>query len=111
MRLTTSLGVSVLKRSLACIFPALRRIQIRNVLNAADVPEAVFVMIVFHEILHLEIPPVRNQRGKWNIHPEEFWEAERQRSPNYSASWEWLQTNIPLRRRPRLQCTDVGAMS
>lgn len=58
-------------------------------------------------MLHLEIPPVRTRSGKWNMHPPEFWEAERQRSPNYDASWEWLQMNVQLRSRPRLQCTDV----
>jgi hypothetical protein len=97
----------VIQRTLACISHPSRRIQIHNVLNAADVPEDIFVMIVFHEMLHLEIPPVRTRRGKWNMHPQEFWEAERQRSPNYDSSWEWLQMNVQLRRRPRLQCTDV----
>lgn len=97
----------VIQRMLACISPASRRIQIHNVLNATDVPEDVFVTIVFHEMLHLEIPPGRTRSAKLNIHPEEFWEAERQRSPNYEASWEWLHMNLPLRRRPRLECTDV----
>jgi len=97
----------VLQRMLACISARSRYIQIHNVLNAADVPEHVFVTIVFHEILHLEIPPVRSPRGWWNMHPPEFWKAEHERSPNYQASWDWLQMNIPLHRRPRLQCTDV----
>ena len=96
-----------IQRMLACISPASRRIQIHNVLNATDVPEDVFVTIVFHEMLHLEIPPGRTPNGKLNIHPPEFWEAERLRSPNYDASWEWLRMNVPLRSRPRLQCTDV----
>jgi hypothetical protein len=97
----------VVQRTLACISTASRRIEIHNVLNATDVPDHVFVMIVFHEMLHLEIPSVRTRSGKWNMHPREFWEAERQRSPNYDQSWDWLQMNVPLRRRPRLQCTDV----
>lgn len=97
----------VIQRTLAFISPPSRHIQIHNVLNAADVPEHVFVTIVFHEMLHLEIPAIPTQNGKWNAHPPEFWEAEHQRSPNYAASWEWLRTNLPLRRRPRLQCTDV----
>jgi hypothetical protein len=97
----------VKQRTLAWISPASRRIQIHNVLNATDVPEDVFVTMVFHEMLHLEIPPGRTRSGKLDSHPEEFWEAERQRSPKYDASWEWLYMNLPLRRRPRLQCTDV----
>jgi hypothetical protein len=97
----------VIQRTLACIVPASRRIQIHNVLNATDVPEEVFVTIIFHEMLHLEIPPVRTRSGKWNMHPAAFWEAERQRSPHYEASWQWLQTNVRMRQRPRLQCTDV----
>ena len=94
----------VIQRTLACICPESRRIQIYNVLNATDLPEGVFVAIVFHEMLHLEIPPVRTRGGKWNMHPREFWEAEHQRSPNYDS---WLQINVPLQSRPRLQCTDV----
>ncbi len=97
----------VFQRALACISSASRNIRIHNVLNAPDVPEAVFVTIVFHEMLHLEIPPGRTRSGKENIHPPEFGEAEQQRSPNYDASWDWLYTNLPLRRRPRLQCTDI----
>jgi hypothetical protein len=97
----------VIQRRLAFICFASRRIQIHNVLNAPDVPDYVFDMIVFHEMLHLEIPSVRNRSGEWNTHPPEFWEAERQRSPKYDTSWEWLRTNVPLRSRPRLQCTDV----
>jgi hypothetical protein len=58
-------------------------------------------------MLHLEIPPVQTRSGKWNMHPAAFWEAERQRSPNYEASWQWLQMNVRLRHRPRLHCTDV----
>ena len=30
-------------------------------------------------MLLLEIPSVRTRSGKWNMHPQEFWEAERQR--------------------------------
>ncbi len=41
------------------------------------------------------------------MHPPEFWETERRLSPGYEESWDWLHTNLPLRRRPRLQCTDV----
>ena len=65
------------------------------------------MMIVFHEMLHLEIPSVRTRSGKWNMHPREFWEAERQRSPNYDRRGTGCRMNVPLRRRPRLQCTDV----
>jgi hypothetical protein len=97
----------VLQRMLACISRTSRSIRIHNVLNGTDVPEDVFVTIIFHEMLHLEISPATTRSGKSNPHPPAFWEAERQRSPNYDASWEWIQMNLPLRRRPRLQCTDV----
>jgi hypothetical protein len=97
----------VLQRMLACISRTSRSIRIHNVLNGTDVPEDVFVTIIFHEMLHLEIPPATTRSGKSNPHPPAFWEAEHQRSPNYDASWEWLQMNLPLRHRLRLQCTDV----
>ncbi len=97
----------VIQKTLACIFPASRRIQIHNVLNATDVPDDVFVTIIFHEMLHLEIQPIRRENGKWNMHPPEFSKAEQERSPYLDASWDWLHMNLPLRHRPRLQCTDV----
>ena len=97
----------VLQRTLAWISSTSRRIRIHNVLNATDVPDDVFVTIVFHEMLHLEIPPIETPGGTWDTHPPAFREAEHQRSPNYDASWEWLNMHLPLRPRPRLQCTDV----
>jgi hypothetical protein len=96
-----------IQRMLACITTASPRIRIHNVLNATDVPEHVFITIVFHEMLHLEIRPVPIGSGRLDMHPPQFWEAERRRSPNYQQSWDWLYGNLPLRRRPRLQCTDV----
>jgi len=97
----------VIQNTLANITYESRHIRIHNVLNAVDVPEDVFVMILLHEMLHLEVRPVQTREGKWNDHPPEFWEAERKRAPNNEASWQWLYTYLPLRRRPRLQCTDV----
>lgn len=97
----------VIQRTLANVMPAARHVQIHNVLNATDVPEDVFVTIIIHEMLHLEIPAVKDEKGKWNSHPDEFWEAERNRSPNREALWDWLHKNLYLERRPRLQCTDV----
>jgi hypothetical protein len=97
----------VVQRTLACITPASRLIQIHNVLNATDVPEHVFVTILIHEMLHLQIPPTRTENGRSNMHPPEFWDAESRLSPAYEESWNWLYTNLPLRRRPRLQCTEV----
>jgi hypothetical protein len=98
----------VIQRVLACITPASRLIQIHNVLNAADVPEHVFMTIITHEMLHLQIQPTTTNH-RLNTHPPEFWEAEHRLSPTGETSWEWLYTNLPLRRRPRLQCTDVVA--
>jgi hypothetical protein len=97
----------VIQKTLANITSESRHIQIHNVLNAGDVPEFVFVTIIFHEMLHLEIPPKELRKGVWKSHHDEFWEAEKKRSPDYEASWQWLYGNLPLRRRPRLECTDV----
>ena len=97
------------------MFPESRRIRIYNVLNATDLPEDVFVVIVFHEMLHLEIPPVWTRGSKWNMHPREFWEAEHQRSPNYDSV---LQMNVPTAEsaaapihwcRPGCHAADAGA--
>lgn len=97
----------VVQRTLANITPESRLIRIHNVLNGPDVPDDVFDTLIFHEMLHLEIPPIRRRSGSWDTHPPAFREAERLRSPKYDDSWTWLHANVPLRRRPRLQCTDV----
>ena len=96
-----------IQTTLASITPATRLIRIHNVLNAPEVPDWVFEMIVFHEMLHLRIPPVRRRSGSWDAHPPAFCEAERAHSPNLDTGWAWLSAHVPLRRRPRLQRTDV----
>jgi hypothetical protein len=93
--------------TLASITPATRLIRIHHVLNAPEVPDEVFETILFHEMLHLRIPPARRRSGSWDAHPPAFHEAERAHSPNLHTSWDWLYANVPLRRRPRLQRTDV----
>ncbi len=90
-----------IQRTLACITGAAPRIRIHNVLNALDVPEHVFVTIIFHEMLHLEIPAVRTRSGELNSHPPEFFAAEHKRSPHYDASWEWLYDSLPIERHSR----------
>jgi hypothetical protein len=62
---------------------------------ATDVPEHVFITIVFHEMHHLEIRPVPLASGRMDMHPPQFREAGRRRSPNYQQSWEWLYSNLP----------------
>ncbi|HXR34949.1 MAG TPA: hypothetical protein VN754_03335, partial [Candidatus Binataceae bacterium] len=61
-----------IQRTLARITDAAPHIRIHNVLNALDVPEHIFVTIIFHEMLHREIPAVRTQSGELNSHPPEF---------------------------------------
>lgn len=97
----------VIQPTLANITRATRLIRIHNVLNAPDVPEGVFEMIVFHEMLHLRIPPVQRPSGSWDAHPPAFCEAERAQSPNLDTAWAWLDEHVPLHHRPRLQRTDV----
>ena len=96
----------VVQRVLTSIAPASRLVLIHNVLNAADVPEHVFVTIFVYEMLHLEFPPA-NANQPSNMRPPEFSKAERRLCVSYEDSWEWLYSNLPLRRRPRLQCIDV----
>lgn len=93
--------------TLASITRSTRLIRIHNILNAPDVPDEVFEMIIFHEMLHLEFPPARRLSGSWDAHPPAFRKAERARCPSFDISWGWLHANLPLHRRTRLQCTDV----
>lgn len=93
-------------RTLASIVLRTRLIQLHNVLNASDVPDYVFAMIIFHEMLHIEIPELQTQ-GKKDAHPPAFRKAERERSPHLDEAWKWIVSSLPIRRRKRLQCTDV----
>ena len=85
------------------------QIVIHIVLNHTNTPPEVFRFIIKHELLHLVIP-AREIKGKIKQHPPEFWRREEEISPESELVWNWLWENIwvCLKRRPRLERTDVN---
>jgi hypothetical protein len=64
-------------------------ICLHAILNSPDVPEHVFRHILTHELIHLVVPP-REIDGKVTSHPPEFWQLERDLSPDRCGTWAWL---------------------
>ncbi|MBI2945312.1 MAG: hypothetical protein HYY25_14050 [Candidatus Wallbacteria bacterium] len=97
----------VRQRQLACISPLHRHIWLHEALNSPDVPETVFETILFHELLHLEIPPGPDSSGRMKMHPDSFRVEEGRRCPSLSDSWRWLGANLHLKHDEKQECTQV----
>ena len=82
--------------SLACIWRKSKNkgatIFLHQLLNRAETPTWIFQHIFVHELLHLIAPP-REVGGRIETHPAEFWEAEKQLSPDRGKVWDWLWSN------------------
>ncbi len=72
-------------------------IVISQVLDDADVPEFVLDYVVYHELLHIMIPPRMGAGGKRIIHSKEFTQAER-RFPQWREAEAWLSALASGRR-------------
>jgi hypothetical protein len=95
---------------LACIVKTapVPTIYIHPILNRSETPEYLFRHVFIHEMLHLTIP-AREVDGKQMDHPPEFWEAERDLSPERRLAWNWLWFNfrVFLVSNKREECTRV----
>ncbi len=76
-------------------------IVISQVLDDPDVPEFVLDYVVYHELLHIVMPPRMGSGGKRIIHPKEFTEAER-RFPQWREAEEWLSELASGRKAKRI---------
>ncbi len=83
-------------------------IYLHSILSHTDTPKEVFEFIFKHELIHLVIPS-REVEGKLKHHPPEFWEMEEEIAPEGTDAWHWIWNNfmLVLRRRPKLERTDV----
>jgi hypothetical protein len=83
--------------------PEVQLIRIHPALDQAFVPRLFVEFIVYHELLHHVIPPIRFN-GRYQIHSPAFRQRERQ-FPAYTWAIAWRQRSLPrlLRsnRRPR----------
>lgn len=64
-------------------------IIISKVLDDVKVPEFVLDYVVYHELLHIVIPPRRGRGGKRIVHSKEFKQAEA-RFPKQAEAERWL---------------------
>ncbi len=76
-------------------------IVISQVLDDPDVPEFVLDYVVYHELLHILIPPRMGSGSKRIIHPKEFKDAER-RFPRWQEAEAWLSALASGRKAKRI---------
>ena len=85
------------------------RIRIHPALDHPEVPMAFVRFIVFHEMLHLELPPYQGRGGRRIVHPPIFRSRERNH-PDYRVARRWELENVHLLlRRARGPAEDPSA--
>lgn len=70
-----------------------RLVRVHRALDRADVPRYVVESVVYHEMLHAVVPPVKNPGGRRQIHPPEFRRRERE-FPHHEEAERWLAANL-----------------
>lgn len=83
-------------------------ISLHSIFNHPDTPELVIRHVLIHELLHIEVPPrglregevdpriseKRTRRAKKDLglisHPTEFWEREKEISPDRKLAMGWI---------------------
>lgn len=77
------------------------RIRLHPALDHAEVPERFVRFIVFHEMLHLAMPPRPGSGSRRLVHPAAFRAAERAH-PDYAFAKDWEREHVEaLMRRAR----------
>ncbi len=77
-------------------------IVISKTLDDPDVPEFVLDYVVYHELLHIVIPPRLGSGGKRIVHPKEFKQAER-RFERWKDAEAWLSALASGRKANRVK--------
>ena len=68
-------------------------IRIHPCLDAPDVPEWFVEFVLYHELLHVVVPPSRGAGGRREIHGDEFMRLER-RHPRFREAMSWEAQHI-----------------
>ncbi len=69
-------------------------IRIHSALDSDWVPSWFVRYVLFHELLHVDLPPVRTAGGRTLHHGPEFRRRERQ-YPDYRRALAWQEENLP----------------
>ncbi len=70
-----------------------RLIRIHPALDVHWVPAYFVEFVVYHELLHVAVPPIISADGRRNLHPVEFREMEA-RFPEYDQAIAWQRANL-----------------
>lgn len=68
-------------------------IRVHPCLDAPDVPEWFVEFVLYHELLHVVVPPNKGAGGRREIHGDEFMRLERQH-PRFRDAMSWEAQNI-----------------
>lgn len=68
-------------------------VRVHRALDRGDVPLYVVESVVYHEMLHAVVPPVKGPDGRRQIHPPEFRRRERE-YPRHEEAERWLAANL-----------------
>lgn len=84
-------------------------IYLHSLINVPWLPEEVMLHILVHEHIHRIVPGREVEPGVYKSHPPEFWEMERELSPNARTAWCWIRMewNDLLVRDPKMECIRV----
>lgn len=70
-----------------------RLIRIHPALDEAWVTQLFVDFVVYHELLHVVVPPVVDEEGRRDVHPPEFRELE-VRFPDYDRAIAWQRDHL-----------------
>jgi hypothetical protein len=68
-------------------------VRVHPVLDSEAVPEFFLCFILFHELLHIVVPPQTGRSGRWVHHSREFRERERAH-PDHARVLEWERRHL-----------------
>ena len=78
----------------SCIGGPPQVVRIHPVLDHDTVPDWFVGFVLYHELLHLRFPPVRQGRRRI-VHPKSFLQAER-RHPRYAEATAWERAEVKV---------------
>lgn len=66
-------------------------IRLHSLFNVPWLPPELMLHVLVHEHIHRIVPGREVEPGVYKSHPPEFWEMERELSPNARTAWCWIR--------------------